>query len=52
MLSDLGGTLAEEGFILTDAEMAVLRDLWDALAGLSERNAFERICAAARGYQR
>ena len=51
-LANLGTALAEEGFILTDAEMAALRSCWEPLAGLAERAAYERIAALARGHRR
>ena len=51
-LSNLGMALAEEGFILTDAEMSALRTLWEPLCELSERAASERIAALARFHPR
>lgn len=51
-LRDMGGALAEEGFILTDAEMATFRRYTEALAGLGERAAYERITALARQHPR
>lgn len=51
-LANLGGALAEEGYILADGEMQVLRGQWDSLASLSERAAYERIMALARSYRR
>ena len=51
-LHNLGAALAEEGFILTDSEMSLMREFWDSLAGLSERASFERIAARARAYRR
>ena len=51
-LSNLGLALAEEGFILTDIEMAMIRNLWEPLQELSERAAYERITALARSHPR
>ena len=51
-LRDFGAALAEEGFILTDAEMAAWREFWEPLRALSERRAYERILAMARAYRR
>jgi hypothetical protein len=51
-LSNLGLALAEEGIILTDAEMTTMRNLWEPLRGLSERAAYERITALARFHPR
>ena len=50
MLEDMGSALATEGFILSDDEMRILREKWDALRGLSERAAHERIRAWAWSY--
>ena len=49
---NLGVALAEDGFILTDAEMAAMRESWETLDGLQERAAYERIMAMARLYRR
>jgi hypothetical protein len=46
-LRDLGLALAEEGFILTDAEMATMRDYFEPLRSLSDRASQERIAALA-----
>lgn len=51
-LNNLGTALAEDGFILDDAEMGLLRDQWERLRGLREREAYERITAMARAYRR
>lgn len=51
-LGNLGTALAEEGFILTDAEMSTLRGYFESLVGLRERVAYERLAAMARGYRR
>ncbi len=51
-LSNLGLALAEFGFILTDAEMAAVRDLWGGFDTTNERTAYQRIIAAARRYTR
>ncbi len=45
---NLGYALAQDGFILSDAEMAYLRDWWESLHGLSDRGAQEQITAQAR----
>ena len=52
MLSGMGAALAEEGFILTDAEMSIMRDIAESLEGLNERSAHERVMALARTYRR
>lgn len=49
-LCDPGNALAEEGFILTDDDMATLRGHQADWQGLSERGAYERIMALARVY--
>ncbi len=51
-LLNLGMALAEDGFILTNEEMAVMRDWWEPLCGLSERAAYERLAALARSHPR
>ena len=51
-LSNLGMALAEDGFILTDSEMSVLREWWEPLRELSERAASERLAALARSHPR
>ena len=51
-LRNLGTALAEDGFVLSDAEMALLREQWEMVRGLREREAFERIAALARSYRR
>ena len=51
-LKDLGVALAQEGFILTDAEMHEMRGLWEPLIPLPERTSRERIAALARSYTR
>ena len=48
-LENLGMALAQEGFLLTDGEMAEMRTWWEELQGLSPRSAAERIEALARG---
>ena len=50
-IDNLGMTLAQEGFLLTDAEMAQMRAWWDEIQGLSVRGAAERIQALARSYR-
>lgn len=49
-LKDFGNALAEEGFLLSDDDMATLRGHWEGWHGLSERGAYERIMALARIY--
>jgi hypothetical protein len=51
-LLNLGMALAEEGFILTDAEMREIRYWWDEIETLSPRASHERIQALARAYRR
>ena len=51
-LHNLGMALAEEGFILSDAEMAQVRGFWEPLSGASERAAYERLAALARANPR
>jgi len=51
-LDNLGMALAQEGFLLTDAEMCQLRGWWDELQGLNSRAAAERIQALARAFRR
>lgn len=50
LLGSPGMALAEEGFILTDDEMRILRGHWETWQDLSERAAYERIMALARSY--
>ena len=50
-LDNLGMALAQEGFLLTDAEMLQMRTWWDEIQGLSVRGAAERIQALARAYR-
>jgi hypothetical protein len=45
---NLGTALAEEGFVLTDEEMHFMREIWEGLAGLDERQVHERLAALAR----
>lgn len=52
MLDNMGFALAEEGFILSDDQMAVMRDFWETLSGLNERAAYERIAAKERSLRR
>ena len=52
MLRDLGNALAEEGFILSDSEMAILRDCWETVPRHSDNALRERITAMARPYRR
>ncbi len=51
-IQNLGSALAEDGFILSDDEMRELRNCWEPIQALSERAAYERIMANARGYRR
>ena len=51
-LANMGMALAEEGFILSDAEMTTMRGLWEPLMGLSERASYERIMALSRSNPR
>lgn len=51
-LANMGMALAEEGFILSDAEMSQMRGVWEALSGLSDRACYERISALARANPR
>lgn len=48
----MGGALAEEGYILSDSEMAQMREIWASLDGLDERRAYERIMALDRARRR
>lgn len=50
-IDNLGMALAQEGFLLTDAEMAQMRTWWDEIRSLSARGAAERIQALARSYR-
>ena len=52
LLMDMGAALAEEGFILSDAEMTILRRQYESLHGLNDRAAYERMVALAHGYRR
>ena len=52
LIQNLGGTLAEEGFILTDSEMGKLREHWSTWQGLNSRAAYEQIAALAHSYRR
>ncbi len=52
LLLGSSSALAEEGFVLNDEEMSTLRECFESLHQLTERRAFERISAMARGYQR
>lgn len=52
LLVNLGASLAEEGFVLSDAEMSTLREYYESLHNLNERRALERINALARAYHR
>lgn len=47
-MTDLGATLAESAFILTDREMSELRSFWDTVTPLSDRAALETIQRYAR----
>ncbi len=51
-IENLGMALAQEGFLLSDPEMALLRTSWDEIQSLSSRRAAERIQALARSYRR
>ncbi len=46
------GSLAEEGFILSDEEMMTLRSHWEGWQGLEDRLAASRIAALARSRYR
>ncbi|MCS6775649.1 MAG: hypothetical protein RMJ43_06310 [Chloroherpetonaceae bacterium] len=48
LIRDPGCTLAEEGFVLSDVQMAVLRTHLEEWRGLEDRVAYERIVALAR----
>jgi hypothetical protein len=50
-IENLGMALAQEGFLLTDAEMAQMRTWWDEVQALTARGAAERIQALARSYR-
>lgn len=50
LLGSPGTALAEEGFILSDDEMTLLRSHWEIWQGMSERAAYERIMALAHAY--
>ena len=50
-IENLGMTLAQEGFLLTDSEMAQMRTWWEEIRGLSARGAAERIQALSRSYR-
>ena len=51
-IENLGIALAQEGFLLSDPEMAVLRSSWEEIESLSAHRAAERIQALARSYRR
>ncbi len=50
-IENLGMALAQEGFILNDAEMAQMRTWWEEIQTLSVRGAADRIQALARSYR-
>jgi hypothetical protein len=50
-IENLGVALAQEGFLLTDQEMAQLRTWWEEIVALSPRGASERIAALARSFR-
>jgi len=50
-LENLGMALAQEGFVLSDAEMQHLRTWWEEIHSMSKRGAAERIQALARAYR-
>lgn len=50
-IENLGMALAQEGFLLSDGEMSLLRSWWDEIQLLSARAATERIQALARAYR-
>jgi hypothetical protein len=50
-IENLGMALAQEGFLLSDGEMSLLRSWWDEIQLLSARAAMERIQALARAYR-
>ncbi len=52
MIDNLGMALAQEGFILSDPEMAEIRGWWEEMHGMSARAVAERIQALARTYRR
>jgi hypothetical protein len=47
-IENLGMALAQDGFIMSDGEMAQMRDWWDEIRELGARDAAERIRAIAR----
>jgi len=49
-LENLGMALAQDGFILDDAEMRQITTWWDEIITLGMRAATERIQALARAY--
>lgn len=51
-LANLGMALAEEGFILTDDEMATMRSYWESLVGLTEPALSKQVMALARANPR
>jgi hypothetical protein len=51
-IENLGLALAQEGFILNDGEMALVRTWWEELQCLTARGAAERIQALARAHRR
>ncbi|MBC7526522.1 MAG: hypothetical protein H7308_03135 [Chthonomonadaceae bacterium] len=51
-LGNMGSALAEEGLVLTDEEMMILRDHKEEWQGLPERAARDRITAIARSHYR
>ncbi len=44
----LGMALAEEGFVLTDDEMRIIREMIEPLEELPERVVYERVAALSR----
>ena len=50
-IDNLGMALAQEGFLLSDEEMAQMRTWWEQMEGLTARGAAERIEALARTYR-
>ena len=52
LLLNPGASLAEEGFVLNDAEMGRMRSIVGEVQGLPERTARERIRSLAHGYRK
>ena len=50
-IENLGMALAQDGFILTDAEMRQVRAWWEEIQGMGARGGSERIQALARAHR-